>query len=113
MLIEMPDLQNRIFTAYFVVVFPPAIVNSVVPKFFENRMIWEARELPSRIYGWVPFCTAHAVAEIPSAVVTTVIYYLLWYFPSGQPTDIATSGFVSPHFSWRLLSYSQNNRCSS
>ena len=39
LLIEILDLQNRIFTAYFVVVFPPAIVNSFVPKLFENRMI--------------------------------------------------------------------------
>jgi len=56
----MPDFKNRIFTAHFVIVFPRAIVNSVVLKFFENRMIWEARELPARTYGWVPFSTAHA-----------------------------------------------------
>jgi len=70
----MPDLQNPNFTAYFVIVFQPAIVNSVVPKCFENGMICEARELPSKIYGWVLFYTAHTMGDIPSAVVTTVIY---------------------------------------
>ncbi|PUU78335.1 hypothetical protein B9Z19DRAFT_1126916 [Tuber borchii] len=82
---KMTDLRNRIFTAYFVVMFPPAIINSAVPKFFENRMIWEARELSSRIYGWIQFYTTHAVAEIPSTVVTTVIYYLLEGVTNNNP----------------------------
>ena len=47
----MLDFQCRIITAYFVVMFPPAIVNSVVLKFLENRMEWETGELLFGIYG--------------------------------------------------------------
>jgi ATP-binding cassette subfamily G (WHITE) protein 2 (SNQ2) len=88
------DLQNRMFTAFLIVLIPPTIVNAVVPKFYANMALWQARELPSRIYGWFAFTTAQVVAEIPIAVVSSVVYWVLWYFPTGLPTDSATAGYV-------------------
>jgi ATP-binding cassette subfamily G (WHITE) protein 2 (SNQ2) len=66
----------------------------VVPKFYQNRALWEARELPSRIYGWVAFCTAQVVTEIPAAIIGAVIYWAFWYWPIGLPSDASTSGYV-------------------
>ncbi|TID18910.1 ABC drug exporter AtrF [Venturia nashicola] len=91
---SIQDLQNRMFTSFLIVVFPPTIVNAVVPKFYQNMALWQARELPSRIYGWIPFTTAMVVAEIPIAIVGATIYWALWYWPTGLPTDTATSGYV-------------------
>lgn len=88
------DMQNRMFTAFLIIVFPPAIVNSVVPKFFQNMALWQAREHPSRIYGWFAFTTAQVVGEIPPAIIGAVVYYVLWYFPTGLPTDSSTAGYV-------------------
>ena len=51
------DLQNRMFTAFLIVLIPPTIVNAVVPKFYQNMALWQAREHPSRIYGWFAFTT--------------------------------------------------------
>ncbi len=87
------DMQNRMFSAFIILAIPPTIVNGVVPKFFENMMLWQARELPSRIYGWFAFTTAQVVCEVPSAIVGSVIYFLLWYFPSGLPRDSSTAGY--------------------
>ena len=91
---SIQDMQNRMFTSFLIIVFPPVIVNAVVPKFYQNMALWQARELPSRIYGWFPFCTAMVVAEIPWAIIGSVIYWVLWYFPAGLPTDASTSGYV-------------------
>ncbi|KAL5121843.1 ATP-binding cassette transporter snq2 [Pleosporales sp. CAS-2024a] len=88
------DLQNRMFTAFLILLIPPTIVNAVVPKFHANMSLWQARELPSRIYGWIPFVTAQVVAEIPMAIVSSVLYWVLWYFPAGLPTDASTAGYV-------------------
>ncbi|KAF1943441.1 hypothetical protein EJ02DRAFT_400483 [Clathrospora elynae] len=88
------DLQNRMFTCFLIILIPPTIVNAVVPKFYQNMALWQARELPSRIYGWFAFTTAQVVAEIPIAIVSSVLYWVLWYFPTGQPTDSSTSGYV-------------------
>ncbi|KFH46163.1 Brefeldin A resistance protein-like protein [Hapsidospora chrysogenum ATCC 11550] len=88
------DMQNRMFTCFLIVTIPPTVVNAVVPKFYSNLAIWEARELPSRIYGWVAFCTANVIVEIPAAVVSSVLYFVLWYWPTGLPTESSVSGYV-------------------
>lgn len=91
---SVQDMQNRLFSAFMIFVIPATIVNAVVPKFYSNMALWQARELPSRIYGWVAFCTANIVAEIPMAIIASVLYWLLWYFPAGLPTDSGTAGYV-------------------
>lgn len=88
------DMQNRMFTSFLINLVPPTIINAVVPKFYQNMALWQARELPSRIYGWVAFVTAQVVVEIPSAIVGSVLYWLLWYFPTGLPTDSSTAGYT-------------------
>jgi ATP-binding cassette subfamily G (WHITE) protein 2 (SNQ2) len=90
---SIQDLQNRMFTAFLILTIPPTVVNGVVPKFYSNLALWTARELPSRIYGWFAFSTAMVVCEIPIAVVSAVVYWVLWYFPTGLPTDSSTTGY--------------------
>jgi len=91
---SVQDMQNRMFTSFMIIVIPPTIVNGVVPKFYLNRALWEARELPSRIYGWVAFCTANVVTEIPFSIIGGLVYWLLWYYPTGLPRDSATAGYT-------------------
>ena len=88
------DMQDRMFTAFLIILIPPTVVNAVVPKFYMNMALWEARENPSRIYNWVAFCTASVVTEIPISIASAVIYWLLWYYPTGLPTDSSTAGYV-------------------
>jgi ATP-binding cassette subfamily G (WHITE) protein 2 (SNQ2) len=88
------DMQNRMFSTFLIMLVPPTIVNAVVPKFYQARSLWEARELPSRIYGWIAFCTANIVAEIPIAIVSGTIYWALWSLPSGISNGSQTSGYV-------------------
>ncbi|KAF4978793.1 hypothetical protein FZEAL_4883 [Fusarium zealandicum] len=90
----MQDMQNRMFTCFLIVTVPPTVVNAVVPKFFTNMALWQAREYPSRIYGWVAFCTANIVSDIPSAIVSGLLYWVLWYWPTGLPTESSVSGYT-------------------
>ncbi|KAI0905253.1 ABC-2 type transporter-domain-containing protein [Ustulina deusta] len=91
---SIQDMQNRLFTSFLIVTIPPTIVNAVLPKFFTNMALWEAREYPSRVYGWVAFCTANIVAEIPAAIVSGTLYWVLWYWPTGLPTQSSVSGYA-------------------
>lgn len=91
---SIQDMQNRMFSAFLIVTIPPTIVNGVVPKFYQNMALWQAREYPSRIYGWFAFTTAQVVAEIPIAILGAVLYFVLWYFAAGLPTDSSTAGYV-------------------
>ncbi|KAJ5147844.1 ABC multidrug transporter atrF [Penicillium atrosanguineum] len=88
------SMQDRMFSCFVIILIPPIVLNSVVPKFYINRALWEAREYPSRIYGWVAFCTANVVCEIPAAIITGLVYWLFWYYPVGLPTDSSSAGYV-------------------
>ncbi|EKV12246.1 ABC drug exporter AtrF [Penicillium digitatum] len=88
------SMQDRMFSVFLIILIPPIVLNSIVPKFYVNRALWEAREYPSRIYGWVAFCTANVVCEIPAAIISGLIYWLLWYYPVGFPTDSSNAGYV-------------------
>ncbi|KAI0159897.1 ABC-2 type transporter-domain-containing protein [Hypoxylon sp. FL1284] len=90
---SVQDMENRMFTCFLIITIPPTIVNAVVPKFWSNLALWQAREHPSRIYGWVAFCTANVVAELPAALVSGLLYWLLWYWPTGLPTRSSVSGY--------------------
>ncbi|KAK0726846.1 ABC-2 type transporter-domain-containing protein [Lasiosphaeria miniovina] len=91
---SVADMQNRMFTLFLIIMIPATVLNSVVPKFYINRALWEAREHPSRIYGWVAFCTAEILSEIPGSIVAGTVYWLLWYLPTGLPTDAPAAGYV-------------------
>jgi ABC-type multidrug transport system ATPase subunit len=90
---SIQDMQNRMFTCLIIVMIPPTVVNAVVPAFYNNLAIWQAREYPSRIYGWFAFCTANIVTEIPVAIVSGTLYWVLWYWPTGLPTESSVSGY--------------------
>ncbi|KAL8688194.1 MAG: hypothetical protein Q9218_005832, partial [Villophora microphyllina] len=91
---SVADLQDRMFTSFLIILIPPTVVNAVVPKFYQNMGLWMAREQPSRIYGWFAFCTASVVTEIPISIVSALVYWVLWYWPTGLPTDSSTAGYV-------------------
>lgn len=95
------NLENRMFSVFLVILMPATVMNATIPKFFSNRMIWEARELPSRIYGWQAFVTAQILCEIPYAILACTIYFLVWYFPVGFATGASTSGYV--YLMWLLF----------
>ncbi|KAL4872051.1 hypothetical protein BDV12DRAFT_162939 [Aspergillus spectabilis] len=91
---SIASMQNRMFSLFLIILLPPIFLNSIVPKFYMNRALWEAREYPSRIYGWVAFCTANILGEIPMAIISATVYFVLWYFAVGFPTDASASGYI-------------------
>ncbi|KAF7681464.1 abc drug exporter [Alternaria burnsii] len=91
---SLTDMQNRVFSCFILTIIPSCIVNAILPKFYANMDLWLAREYPSRIYGWLAFTTAQIVAELPYALLQSAIYFLLWYYPAGLPSDSSTAGYV-------------------
>ncbi|POR36723.1 Uncharacterized protein TPAR_03074 [Tolypocladium paradoxum] len=79
------DLQNRMFSVFFILFLCNAIVNVILARYFFASLHWMFREGPSHTYGWVAFVSSTILSELPGAVLVTVLYYVLWYFPSGLP----------------------------
>lgn len=92
--LSLTELQNTLFTAFLIIMIPTTVLNAVLPKFYMSRSLWEAREHPSRIYGWVAFCTAEILSEIPGSLVAGTIYFLAWYLPTGMPRGASSGGLA-------------------
>ncbi|KAI1840569.1 hypothetical protein JX266_013233 [Neoarthrinium moseri] len=91
---SIADMQNRMFSSFLITLIPAAVLNAVLPKFFFDRALWEAREHPSRTYGWIALCTAEVISEVPGSLIAGAVYWLLWYLPTGMPYDAPTAGYV-------------------
>ena len=83
------DLQSRAFSCFLILMIVPEFINAISLRFIMNRDIWKAREGPSGIYGWVAFCTAQILSEIPFSIVGSVIFYVLYYYLVGLPLGFA------------------------
>lgn len=77
------------FSVFFILFLCNAIVNVILARYFFASLYWQFREGPSHAYGWVAFVTSTILAEIPGAILVTVLYFLIWYFPSGLPLNQA------------------------
>ncbi|EDN10722.1 hypothetical protein HCAG_07183 [Histoplasma mississippiense (nom. inval.)] len=82
------DMQSRAFSCFLILMLVPEFVNGTSMKFTENRDMWEEREYPSRIYGWISFTTAQILSELPYALAGGAIFYLLFYYAVGLPLGV-------------------------
>ncbi|WKT52709.1 AAA ATPase domain [Fusarium oxysporum f. sp. vasinfectum] len=83
------DLQNRMFSVFFILFLCNAIVNVILARYFFASLYWQFREGPSHAYGWIAFVSSTILSEIPGAILVTVLYFVIWYFPAGLPLDQA------------------------
>jgi ATP-binding cassette, subfamily G (WHITE), member 2, SNQ2 len=74
------DLQNRVFITFLVLLNTPAMVNTVLSKFFMIRMLFEVRENQSKVYAWYALVFSFIVISVPIALVCSVLFFLPSYF---------------------------------
>lgn len=60
------------------------VVQLIMPRFLENRALYEVRERPSRTYSWTVFILSNIISEIPTQSVMAVLLFITWYFPLGM-----------------------------
>ncbi|EOR04827.1 Brefeldin A resistance protein [Wallemia ichthyophaga EXF-994] len=77
------ELQQRMFSAFLIVMLPPAILNATLPKYYTSWGLFMARENPSKIYSWQAWMTAFLISELPYALLNAVVYWVVWYWPVG------------------------------
>jgi len=63
------DMQNRLFTVFLIILLPPTVINSVVPKFYQNRALWEARVCPPHSH---PGPLSSLLSSLPSYFSGTI-----------------------------------------
>ncbi|BFZ58612.1 ATP-binding cassette transporter snq2 [Savitreella phatthalungensis] len=86
-------LQEELFAVFLPIILPATVINSVIPKFGMAKMLFLAREGPSRIYGWIPFTTSLVLCEMPYAILGTFFYWPVWFWPIFSPQPSTISGY--------------------
>jgi ABC-type multidrug transport system permease subunit len=86
-------LEYRVFVMFFVTVIPAIIIAQVEPMFIMGRQTF-IREASSKMYSQPIFAFGQLAAEMPYSVLCAVVYFLLYYYPSGMMTDSSRAGYA-------------------
>ncbi|PLB53350.1 ABC transporter [Aspergillus steynii IBT 23096] len=84
---------NRVFSSFMSLIVGPPLGLQVQPRFVRLREIFVHREKESLTYHWVTFVISAILVELPYAFVTSMVYWLLWYFPVGYFNEPARAGY--------------------
>ncbi|TGJ84785.1 hypothetical protein E0Z10_g3954 [Xylaria hypoxylon] len=84
---------NRIFSAFMSLIVGPPLGLQIQPRFVALRDIFILREKASLTYNWVCFVAPAILIELPYAFITSLVYWLLWYFPAGYFTEPTRAGY--------------------
>jgi len=85
-------LQYRVFSIFSLVVLMPLIMAQVEPVFIFARQIY-LREASAKMYSPVAFGISQTIAEMPYSIACSVVFFLIWYFPTLQ-SDSDRAGYA-------------------
>ena len=74
---------NRVFSGFMSLIVGPPLGLQIEPRFTSLRDVFIHREKESLTYHWTVFVLSAIIIELPYAVITSLVYWLLWYFPVG------------------------------
>ncbi|CAK5280362.1 unnamed protein product, partial [Mycena citricolor] len=76
------ELQFRVFAIFWVGILPALVMAQIEPLFIMNRRIF-IREASSRIYSPYVFSISQTISELPGAMFSAIVYWLLMVYPIG------------------------------
>lgn len=89
---SVASLQYRIFGIFMATVLPAIILAQIEPFFIMSRSVF-IREDSSKMYSGVVFAIVQLIQEVPFGIVSTVVYFLLFYYPAGFQTGSDRAGY--------------------
>ena len=84
---------NRVFSGFMALIVGPPIGLQVEPRFTVLRDIFIHREKANLTYQWPVFVLSAIIIELPYAFVTSLVYWLLWYYPVGYFYGSSRAGY--------------------
>ncbi|KAG7087521.1 hypothetical protein E1B28_013480 [Marasmius oreades] len=95
--------QDKVFATFMAFILSAPIGDQIHIPFIQTRSIYELRERASRIYSWTALTTAQLIAETVLNVIGSTVFFVIWYWIVGLPTDRAgysylMMGFTFPFF---------------
>ncbi|VUC23822.1 unnamed protein product [Clonostachys rosea] len=86
-------MYNRIFSAFVAMIVGPPLALQTEVRFFAFRDIFLLRDKDSMSYSWIVMVLSAIFVELPFALITGLIYWLVWYYPVGYFTSSDRAGY--------------------
>ena len=68
--------------------------NQIQRPFIGTRQVYEIRERPSRMYSWTALITAQILGELPLDIMSSSLFFLIWYWLVGFPSSRAVYSYL-------------------
>ncbi|KAH8695262.1 putative ABC multidrug transporter [Talaromyces proteolyticus] len=78
---SLQGFQDVIFSTFMMTSIFSTLVQQIMPRFVQQRSLYEVRERPSKAYSWAAFLVANVVVEIPYQIILGVIVWASYYYP--------------------------------
>ncbi|KAJ1023783.1 hypothetical protein NDA18_004765 [Ustilago nuda] len=86
------SLQYRVFGIFMATVLPTIILAQIEPFFIIARSVF-IREDSSKMYSGAVFAITQLIQEIPFGIVSSVVYFVLFYYPASFQTGSDRAGY--------------------
>lgn len=73
--------QDVLFSTFMMTSIFSTLVQQIMPRFVDQRSLYEVRERPSKAYSWKAFLIANIVVEIPYQIILGILVWACYYFP--------------------------------
>ncbi|OQD76097.1 hypothetical protein PENDEC_c005G05946 [Penicillium decumbens] len=87
---SVQGFQNVLFSIFLLCTIFNTLVNQIMPRFVNQRSLYEVRERPSRIYSWKVFILSQILVEVPFQIALGVCSWASFYwsvFGTGQGAE--------------------------
>lgn len=85
-------LQNRVFALFQTSVLGITLINTVQPRFFDQLNLFH-REQGQGTYHWFPWTLAVIVSELPFALLSSTLFFVIFYYTVGFSGNGDRSGY--------------------
>jgi ATP-binding cassette subfamily G (WHITE) protein 2 (SNQ2) len=91
------DIQNKLFSIFTVTISTVPGAQQLQISFIANRMTYEIRERPSKIYSWSVWVTSQILVELPWNMSSGIPLFFSWYWTVWHPAERAGFAFLVFH----------------
>ncbi|EED19626.1 ABC multidrug transporter, putative [Talaromyces stipitatus ATCC 10500] len=78
---SIQGFQDVLFSTFMLTSIFSTLVQQIMPRFVNQRSLYEVRERPSKAYSWAAFLIANIVVEIPYQIMLGILVWACYYFP--------------------------------
>ncbi|KAM0335133.1 hypothetical protein ACHAQA_000173 [Verticillium albo-atrum] len=104
-------LSNQMFGVFMFLTLFPNLINQIMPVFASQRVMYEARERPSKAYSWKAFMVGNILVELAWNSIMSIFAFICFYYPirlfqNAEWTDsVHSRGFTMFLLLWVFFMY--------